>query len=406
MIGRGDLAAGPIRSPGGHASTYEETERRLRPALELVPITRVYDATPLDWLGLPVWAAVTPLALDLTVHAGKGTTPAAARISATMEAIERVCAEAVPPATERRIGSYRQLRSSGALDPEQFDLPFESAYRPDRSLSWVRGYDLLRACDVWVPLDVVISPPREGICIGVETNGLAAGNTVTEAIVHALYELIERDADAHDHFTRRYADDHRVPELRVVDVGSLPPEPAGWVQTLRGHGMSVTIRDLTHDLDVPVLRASVIDPGFPGAEGRAVRFAGVGCDLDPAWAATRCVCEGVQSHTVMVLGARDAVEELGPPAPIGTVSLLRQLLSPTSVGPLASPRGPLPGDLLGRLDILLARLDAAGLRHCVVADLTRPELGIPVVRVLVPGLSGPYGDTARRPAERLLRALL
>ncbi|MEA2146089.1 MAG: thioglycine synthase, partial [Solirubrobacteraceae bacterium] len=124
-----------IRSPGGHAWSYEDTERRLTPLLARVPITRVYDATALDRLGLPVWGAVTPLACDLTVHAGKGMTAQAARISAVMVAIERVCAEDVDPARTRR-ASYARLRAEdrdGVLDPGAFDLPFDTRYRPGRA---------------------------------------------------------------------------------------------------------------------------------------------------------------------------------------------------------------------------------------------------------------------------------
>src|SRR5436309_11175257 len=109
----------PLRSPAGHAWSYAETERRLEPLLDRVPITRVYGATALDRLGLPVWGAVTPLAQDLTVHAGKGRSAQAARISAVMEAIERVSAEEVDPARINR-ASFRVLQREdpdGVLDP-------------------------------------------------------------------------------------------------------------------------------------------------------------------------------------------------------------------------------------------------------------------------------------------------
>ena len=78
------------------AVSAEDTLTRIRAVQSRVPITRVADLTPLDSLGLPVFAAVTPLARDLTTHLGKGATPADARASAMMEAIERVSAESVP----------------------------------------------------------------------------------------------------------------------------------------------------------------------------------------------------------------------------------------------------------------------------------------------------------------------
>ena len=275
-----------------------------------MPVTRVYDATSLDSLGLPVWAAVTPLARDLTVHAGKGTTPVAARISAVMEAIERVSAESVDRRRVRTASFAGLTRRDpgGVIDPELFDLPYQTTYDPLLALSWISGSDLLAQRDVWVPLDLVISPASEGICTGVETNGLAAGNTYTEAVVHGLYEVIERDAAAHERFARLYADPSLTPPIRVVDPDSLPATPAGLVGLLRERGVRVTIENLAHDLDVPVFRATISDRSFPGREGTVWRFEGLGCDLDAERAVTRAITEAGQSHTVFLVGARDAFE--------------------------------------------------------------------------------------------------
>ena len=255
MIGPQTFGPTPIRSPGGHARSFAETERWLEPRLAAVPVTRVYDATPLDYLGFPVWAAVTPLAQDLTVHAGKGPTPQAALISAMMEAVERVCAEDVDP--ERvHVAAFTELSGAHALDPALFDLPFQTTYRHDRPISWVRGYDLLAEHLVWVALDLVISPAREGVCTGVETNGLAAGNNHAEATVHALYEVIESDAAAHEQFTSLYCDSSVAPPIRLLDKASLPAVATGWVQVLSADGRSILMQDLSHDVDVPVTARS------------------------------------------------------------------------------------------------------------------------------------------------------
>jgi len=406
LIGPESFGSTPIRTEGGHARLYEETECWLAPLLDRVPITRVYDATPLDYLGFPVWAAVTPLATDLTVHAGKGATAAAARVSAVMEAIERVCAEDVDAGRVHR-ASFARLRSERALDPLLFDLPFQTAYRPDRVLSWVRGYDLLGGRHVWVPLDLVISPPHEGICIGVETNGLAAGNNHTEAVVRALLEVIERDAAAHEQFTTLYADRARGPGIRLVDCASLPAVHTESVTRLVDRGVSILIENLSHDIDVPVFRATICDRSFPGSEGKAAGFNGLGADLNASAALSRALNEAAQSHTVAIVGARDTFEDSQRHIRPSSAWLLQHLLTPSSIEPFPDDgNGQSRDDLHDRLLILLERIVLAGLRHCVVVDLTRPDLGVPVVRVLVPGAAGPYGETARRPALRLLRSLV
>lgn len=401
------FASAPVRSPAGHAEPFEVTERRLEPLLACVPITRVYDATPLDRLGLPVWAAVTPLARDLTVHAGKGVCAQAARISAVMEAIERVSAERVDAGKVVR-ASYRALaREAGdhaVLDPELFDLPFETEYTPDLACSWVRGRDLLGGGEVWVAADLVTSPAREGICVGVETNGLAAGNLAVEAVLHGLYEIIERDAAARHHFLRRYGEGDQIPPLRIVSLEGLPAPAADWAGAVRAAGLDVTLVELTHDIGVPVFRATLSDSGFPGSEGRTVSFDGLGCDLDPVHALVRAISEAVQSHTAVLVGARDDFEG-GTRDRISASRFIDWLVAPSAVEPFVA-RAAVPGDLLDRLRVVLGGLRAAGFAHCVAVELTRPDLGVPVVRVLLPGAAGPPGDTARRPPLRLLRELV
>ena len=63
------------------------------------------------------------------------------------------------------------------------------------------------------------------------------------------------------------------------------------------------------------------------------------------------------------------------------------------------------GDALDDLRWLLAQLRASGVEQVIAADLTRPEFGIPVVRVRVAGLSA-YLTNRRRVNPRCLRHLL
>lgn len=401
----------PAVTPTGHSASFDDTERRLRPLLRRVPITRVYDATPLDVLGLPVWCAVTPLTRDLTVHAGKGTTHQASRLSAMMEAVERVCGEDVAPSRTIK-ASYDRLRAeagaTGVVDPQACDLPFETAYRPDAEIRWVAGHDLLTGRTSYVPRDLVVSLPSDGVCMLVETNGLASGNTYTEATRHALYELVER----HEVSVTRFRDLHHDPHTawlhapRMIDVATLPEACLGWADRIAEHGMHLVVRDVTGELGVPVFIAYVVDSSFAGAEGESIAFAGYGADLDAARAVTRAVTEAVQSHTGTVLGARDTFEG-GRVMTDRPATLQRHVavLFPERESPLPAA-GPASEDLRDDLEEVLARLRRAGVQHCVVTDLTRADLGIPVVRVVASGLAPPYRETTRRPGPRLLASIV
>lgn len=398
-------------TPAGHVLPFEETYRRVRQVLSKVPITRLTNVTPIDHLGLPVWSAVTPLAKDLTVHAGKGESSLAAQLSAIMEAIERVSAEGV--ATERVIRCRRadlaRVSSAPVLDPHDFDLPYNTAYTPDREIGWIMGYDLVEQAPVWVALDLAISPASDGVCTGVETNGLASGNTHLEAAVHALYEVIERDAVSAETFCEMFSErgDRGAPAIRVVDPASLPRDTLAWVERLQNSGLEVIVQDLTSDIAVPVYGVTVLDSGFPGIESGVVRFAGYGADLRPSRAVFRAVTEATQSHTIVMLGARDQFEGTRP-LPDRAAMLLRRLdaqfAGAMTQFPAQVETG--PGDLLVDLRRIVENLRQVGLGRCVVVDLTSPRIGVPVVRVLVPGLSGPYGATTRRPPARLLAQLV
>jgi ribosomal protein S12 methylthiotransferase accessory factor len=54
---------------------------------------------------------------------------------------------------------------------------------------------------------------------------------------------------------------------------------------------------------------------------------------------------------------------------------------------------------------LLERTRGAGLKHAIVVDLTRPEFGLPVLRVIVPGLEDGVETPGYEPGPRARQAL-
>jgi ribosomal protein S12 methylthiotransferase accessory factor YcaO len=50
--------------------------------------------------------------------------------------------------------------------------------------------------------------------------------------------------------------------------------------------------------------------------------------------------------------------------------------------------------------VQLKRLRNSGVHRVVAVDLTRPELGVPVVRVVIPGLEGLYTNPRYTPGPR------
>jgi ribosomal protein S12 methylthiotransferase accessory factor len=377
-----------------------------------VPITRVVDVTPLDFLQLPIWAAVTPLAKDLTTHAGKGLTPRAARLSAVMEAIERVCGEALPSSARVRLASFdvlRAAREGAVVDPEDCELPLRCGYDRSRPYSWTAGFDLLHQEAVWAPVDLVVSPGAEVLRPGPYTNGLASGNTYTEATLHALYEVLERDAIAEHEFQDEFgeAGDIDAPAARMIDPATLPTEARAWTDRLVGAGMRVHVAELKNEFSLPVFAVAIVDPAYPTPEGHVEsRFDGSGADLEPRRALLRAITEAVQSRTIAVQGARDTFEggqeiEQRP----WTLRRLLDVTHPHELHTFDGDASASSGDLLADLKDLCGRIAGAGFERCIVFDLARADLEVPAVRVLVPGMSGPLG-CGNRPTWRQLRRLL
>lgn len=387
----------------------EETEARLRALLPKIPVTRISDLTPLDPLGLPVYSAVTPLARDLTSHMGKGLDAASARVSALMEAVERVSAETAPPHGTLRATFEELAAGTGPrpVDPASLDLPDDTLYAPDRPLTWIESHDLASDSPVLLAADLALSPPSEGVLREVDTNGLASGNTHMEAVVHALCEVIERDARSQLDFAALFGDswDPRPPAVHV-DPGTLPETAGFWVERIRSASLDVTVLDVTSDLGVPTFHCLLLDRSYPSPEGLITRgFGGWGTAPDAELAVLRSITEAVQSRLGYVQGARDSynVTPFGR-RPATHRERLRQLM-PAGRVPFSRTVSFRSADLRDDLRFLLRQLAAAGLGSVIATDLTRPDLGIPVVRVRVPGLAC-FTVNRRRVGWRCLRHLL
>lgn len=378
------------------------TERLIERAQGVLPITRISDITPLDSSEVPVFTAVTPLARDLTLHAGKGATPRLARISAMMEAVERVCAESTPRTVRAR---YVDLVGEGAVDPRQCDLPDDSTYDPEAELDYVQGFDLIEQRVAWLPADLVITPPREGVLHDVDTNGLASGNTLLEAVVHGLCEVIERDALSQYEFSSAFAD-RPVRAPQALRLSTLPSFAEPWLALVRQHGWLLRVHRLHSDTGVPVLQATLFDPAFTadGVEGLGT-FPGFGAHPNKELALRRCVLEAFQSRTAFVQGARDSFNSFVTSARRTTVQAHEELLRGDAQLDFSEIDSRVSMDLRDDLEFLLGRLQRAGLSRALAFELTRPELNIPVVRVRVPGLSC-FSVNRRRIGWRCWRLLV
>ncbi|MDD4127625.1 MAG: YcaO-related McrA-glycine thioamidation protein [Methanomicrobium sp.] len=182
---------------GSHrAIDPKKTLERIKTLMQDIGVTEILDITNLDRTGVPVFSAIRPNAAwgGTKVNSGKGIFPVDAEVSAMMEAIERFSAEYRGERME--FSSYEHLGLTKALDPMELILPREM--QVGEETHWVLACDILGETQMYIPANAVFHPYDPlGMAQQLfrsDTNGLAAGNVMEEAILHAMYEVIERDA--------------------------------------------------------------------------------------------------------------------------------------------------------------------------------------------------------------------
>ena len=323
---------------------------RIQPYLADFGITRVGNVTGLDRVGIPCHVAHKPMGTSLSNGSGKGLTPAASRISAVMEAIEQSYWEAAPAVAVT--STARRLASDGlkVVDCDAIPRMRHGLWNVDLELDWSPMFDLVTGEEVWVPTEVVhvLLPSRRGAPTFIMgSNGLASGNTLEEAILSALNELIERDANAL-HTLR--GPDTPADTLDVAHLCAVVGDPmASLVETIERADLQLDLVDHTSDLGVPTYNAFVHDLALT----RSGAFGGLGTNLDPVVALCRAITEAVQSRT-LIIAACMALQALGAAVLLaGTVgdSVSRGLLFGMSValGAARAFQHPAQGSLVGAL---------------------------------------------------------
>ena len=345
-----------------------------------------------------------------------------------MEAIEHYCCERPPH--NPKCGSFRTIRRQArAVDPRKLFVDPRAHYRETLALEWLLGTELRSEEQVWVPACAVLKPRRGDrgprVLRG-STNGLASGNTIEEAVCHGLAEVIERDA-----WTLAIVRGMLVPRIRalasairagstgppsdirdvtpqselfpIIDIKTLPDMASSLARRFADAGVRLVIRDITTDLEVPTFVAA----GWETIGGGTHFHNGLGTHPDARVAVTRALTELAQSRLTIFQGVREDIDRVA--ARDGLVDRPSQSLWFAN-GPLksfAAVRSHRSHDILNDILFMSHQIESVGLNEVIAVDLTRSEVGFPVVKVIVPGLEHwsarhfdpdliPLGPRARR----------
>jgi YcaO-like protein with predicted kinase domain len=373
---------------GTHRSAApEDTLARVELKAREIGITRLGNVTGLDRIGIPVTVAVRPNSRSFSVSQGKGLGLSQALASALMEAIELFHGEDLSGRTV--VTSFQELSAiARVVLPSSLcgtGLPL-----PERTeIEWIEGYDLLGCEPCWLPWEVVHTdytlPTRHSSAHFLSgTNGLASGNHLAEALSSAICELVERDAVALWH-----AQAVRERSRGRLDVASIDDEACRALLGLyEAADIAVRLWDVTSNIGIPSFICDI--PAMADdASGGMRRFRGSGCHPDRGVALARAMTEAAQTRLTYIAGIRDDLppseyteseqEKLGA----ALIDAMSRAAPARSFRDIASFDA---DDVVADVRWELQRLRAVGIERVVAVDLTRPDFGIPVVRVVIPGL--------------------
>jgi len=399
---------------GGHRSASpEDMLEKYRPQLSpvtgvvtsLVPAARTPD-------GLRVYVSGQNLSRqngDLrqlrtglrSVSCGKGRTDTQARASALGEAMERY--SGVFQGDEaRRSASYHELGEQ-AVHPARSLLYSDRQYeerarwnarrsmfntvperfREDERIEWSPAWSLTAQTTRWLPTMSLYYGyrHRNGFFAAGDSNGCAAGTSLEDAALQGFLELVERDAVALWWYNRV--------QRPAVDLDAFgDPYIDRLREVYRGLRREVWALDLTTDFGIPVVGAFSRRLDKP-AEDVLIAF---GAHLDPHIALTRALTEmnqflgpvaGGPDGTVNYAGADPEQKAWWTTATVAN----QPYLLPDRTAPVGPGRwSPLAGDDLGADLALVQRLVEERGMELLVLDQTRPDVGLPVAKVIVPGM--------------------
>ena len=395
----------------------QETLSHISQLSQKIGVTRLADITDMDKLRIPNFSAVLPGTEDyIWVYSGKGATKVHAKASALMESIERY--SSLPSGCQKNFitGNYQQLsKKFKILHPQEVVEPLSFEYRNDMPMDFLPGFDLFTNEQIIVPASLALfryspRPPVVNPFAFHHTNGLASGNVLEEAICHSLCELIERDSVSLAqlrasaipfHFLRhisnslrqkgypiveipfdRFIDDSTIfPDVDISDVEFEPVKITA--KKFARAGISLIIKDITSNIGVPTFNASSIewishDYGYL-AEGH-------GTHPDARIALLRAITEVSQTRAANIQGARDDLRKIKYSETNAEDKRAWQFMPSKNKIKFSEVKTFFNEDILDDIKFILSRFKLVGLNRAIIINLTNPDIGIPVVRAIVPGL--------------------
>ena len=344
-----------------------------------VPILQDTERIDKGRLGIPVYLSkYSPSASSLTgkfSQMGKGVTSVQAETSAVMELVERFS-----------LFSFleeRGQRTGRATDLDGDALPLgdmlKAIHAKDQSegaclkawgliktlpFDWVRAYRPVDGREFWLPLSWFWPLNRY--------NGSASGNSLEEASVQALSEVVERHVCSIITYEKL--------STPTIDPDSIKdPVIRGLLDRFERLSIHLVLKDFSLDLGIPTVGAIAWDPSTFPDRSEIVYTAGTA--PDPLRAVIRAITEVAQLAGDFDREGKYVESGLPKFSSLDEASYV--LDTPTRVSIETMP-GCSSKNFRAEVEGICKALARAGLNAYLV-DITHPGLAVPAVYAVVPG---------------------
>ena len=331
---------------------------------------------------------------------GKGKTDRQSQASGFCEAIERY--SGIYQGDEPKLSAKLAELGDRVIHPEQCLLFSETQYQnrealnekaivdhdwipmrldTTQTLDWTPVWSLTEQTHKYLPTAFCYyntKLPKTNRFCSADSNGNAAGGTLEDAILQGFLELVERDAVALWWYNRL--------SRPAVDLASFNDpyftDLQAWYHTQQ---RELWVLDLTTDLNIPTFAAV---SRYTGGEKEYI-IAGYGAHFDPKIAISRAITEVNQTGCHLPENYPPTESESALGYWFNQATIANQLyLAPAPDAPFKQASDyekqwsdDIHQDVLNCVEIVRrAELEM------LVLNQTRPDIGLPVVKVIVPGL--------------------
>lgn len=344
-----------------------------------------------DILGIPIFRAISKDTKYMSW--GKGSTEDEAKASAMMELIEKYSMNNYNKILLKR-AKFKDILN--AISRNEFPLTNKQKelYTPkeinEKEINWIKGFSLTNNKEVYLPANLAIINDLNLPNDIIDNNGLGAGNSKEEAILHALCEVIERHLETVIFYNKIKTKKVNLTTIQNKELKKL-------IDKFKNKGFEIYVNDYTYNLGIPSMSTFIYRKKeyseINEDEMYNLPFIRTGTSTDPEIAMIRALTEIAQVRSLFLyrLKSQDIKTIKAFDRHLETCQQELKLRRNSEEIPLNNVQNISKDNIKEEINTiinLLAKNDC----EVFICDLTNKRVNIPVVRIIIKGLQPLLND--------------